>query len=113
MNTDLERLRQDHRPVFLSWLTRRDETGLRQAYELGRKALECSIGLLDLVRIHNEAYLDIMRSSRTVEDASAVAAGAAEFLIELVAPFEMARRGFLDLASSAAPSSHPTETRQR
>jgi len=100
---DLERLRRNHRPAFLAWLSRRDEAGLRSAYELGRDAMQHSVGVLDLVRVHNEALLDVMSTARSAEEAREVARLAADYLVELLAPFEMARRGFMDLGPGRGP----------
>ena len=94
---DVERLRRDYTPVFLQYLTRRDEAGLRSAYELGRDAMQRSVGLLEVVRIHNEAYLEVVATLREVDEAQELARSASAFLLELVAAFEMAQRGFMDL----------------
>jgi hypothetical protein len=101
---ELDRLRRNVRPALLSWLAKGDEWSLRRAYELGRDALSCSVGLLDVVRVHEEVQLEVMRSATDVPQACDIAAGATAFLIEMAAPFEMARRGFMDLASPAAPA---------
>jgi hypothetical protein len=97
MSDELERLRRDHRPSLLAWLSRGDEAGRRSAYELGREAMRNSIGILDLVRLHNDAVLEVLRSVRSAEEARGVSEAAGEYLLELVSPFEMARRGFMDL----------------
>ena len=93
---DLARLRRDYAPVFLRYLTRQDEAGLESAYELGREAMRRSIGLLEVVRVHNEAYLDVVVTVRDVDEAQQVAQSASAFLLELIAAFEMAQRGFME-----------------
>lgn len=94
---DIARLRRDYVPLFLRYLSHQDETGLRAAYELGREAMRGSVGLLEVVRIHNETYLDVMRTIRDVDEANNVSRASSTFLLELVASFEIAQRGFMDL----------------
>ena len=97
VSAELVRLRRDYTPVFLKFLTTRDETGLRAAYELGREAARRSLGLVDLLRVHNETYLEVVGTVTTVEEAREVAAAASTVLMELVAAFDMTQRGFMDL----------------
>jgi hypothetical protein len=49
----LARLRLDYRSAFVGYLSRRSETQLNSAYEIGRTAILVGVGLLDLVQIHN------------------------------------------------------------
>lgn len=93
----LDRFRRDHIPSFLAYLTRRDEAGRRSAYELGRWAMHDSIGLLEVVRVHNEAAVSVMSTAKDAAGSVEVASAAAEFLLELLSPFEMAQRGFMDV----------------
>ncbi|MBA2463632.1 MAG: hypothetical protein H0V42_01475 [Nocardioidaceae bacterium] len=88
-------LRQDYTPQFLAYLTRQDEVGLRKAYELGRNAMRRSVGLLDLVRVHNEVLLEVMATTKTPESAQDMARAASAFLMEALGSFEMAQRGFM------------------
>ena len=85
-------LRRDYRPPFLRYLTRQDEAGLRSAYELGRQAIIRNVGLLALVRIHNDVFLEVLATARTPEAAEDIAHAACCFLIEALAPFEMTQR---------------------
>ena len=88
-------LRRDYRPPFLSYLTRLDEQGLTAAYDLGRRALHRGIGLLDLVRVHEEVYVEVVASARDLAEAEGLARAASTFLLEALAPFEMTQRGFM------------------
>lgn len=90
------RLRLDYAPVLLRHLTRQDESGLQAAYELGRGAMRDSVGLLEVVRVHNEAFLDVHASARDLEESRRTARAAATLLLELVAAFEMTQRGFME-----------------
>ena len=88
-------LLRDYRPVFLSYLTRLDEHGLTAAYELGRRTMLRRLGLLDLVRVHNEVYVEVVADARTLDEAQGLARSASAFLLEALAPFEMTQRGFM------------------
>lgn len=87
-------LRRDYVPPFLAYLAHRDEAGLGAAYELGRRALRQAVGVLVLVRIHEEVLLDVLRTTRTAAEATEMAEAASAFLFEAVAPFEMTQRLF-------------------
>jgi hypothetical protein len=88
-------LRRDYRPPFLSYLTNLDERGLAAAYELGRRTMLRRLGLLDLVRVHNEVYVEVVSDARTLGEAQDLARAASAFLLEALAPFEMTQRGFM------------------
>lgn len=88
-------LRRDYAPPFLAYLAHENEAGLRSAYELGRQAMSQSIGLLGLVRVHNDVFLDVMRTAQTPKAAEDIARAASEFLFEALAPFEMMQRRVL------------------
>jgi hypothetical protein len=94
--SDLPAFRRDYTPAFLAYLVREDEAGRRAAYELGRLAMGGGVGLLGLVTVHNEVFLDVIEKERTAESAVQLARAASTFLIEALAPFEMTQRGFMD-----------------
>jgi hypothetical protein len=94
---EVSRLRRDYVPLLLRYLANEDEAGLHAAYELGREAMRRSIGLLEVVRVHNDTYLEVMGTVRGVDEANKVARAASTFLLELIAAFEMAQRGFMDV----------------
>lgn len=92
MDDRIERLQRDYRPAFLAHLSRRDETGLRAAYELGRGAMADGIGLLEIVQVHHEVFLRAVTEVRHVDELPGLVEPAAAFLIEALAPFELTRR---------------------
>lgn len=93
----LTRLRLDYAPLLLRYLTEQDESGLQSAYYLGRNAMRESVGLLEVVRVHNEALLDVLATVKDTDEARAVARSASVILIDLVASFEMTQRGFMEI----------------
>jgi hypothetical protein len=102
VNDTLTRLRLDYRSAFLGYLSQRSETQLRRAYEIGRGAILTGVGLLDLAQIHNEVTLDLLRASPDGQDRLDIAETAAAFLLEVLAPFDMAQRAFLERTRGSA-----------
>jgi len=103
----LARFRLDYAPLMLRYLAQRDETGLQAAYELGRRAMRDSLGLLDVVRVHNDLLLDVLATARDAGEGRELAEAAGTLLIDLVAAFEMAQRGFMDARRTGATSPPP------
>jgi len=106
----LQALRRDYTPPFLSYLTNRDETGLGAAYELGRRAMRSGVGLLDFVRVHNAVVADVLSTARTVPAAADLTHAAGLFLLEGLASFEMAQRGFMEIGVRPEPGAAPDAT---
>lgn len=95
MTDPLARLRLDYRSAFVGYLSRRGETQLASAYELGRAALVGRVSVLDLVQVHNAVTLGLVREAAGAGERLEVAEAAAAFLVEVLAASEMARGGFL------------------
>lgn len=78
------------------YLALADESGLWRAYQLGREALQSGLGLIDLVLLHlrvqDERLGDAMTPARALREVDAK--GAADFLLEALAPYEMAQAVF-------------------
>jgi ANTAR domain/Phosphoserine phosphatase RsbU, N-terminal domain len=96
-----ERFRRDYAPVFLQYLSDGGEQGRRAAYELGRRAIGEQLSVLDLARIHHAMLLEVLRTHRTSGELEHIAQAASEFLVEVLAVFEMTQRGFAELLSTA------------
>ncbi len=92
--TELEALRRDYRVALLRYLPRGDEAASMAGYEIGRGAVTGGVGLLELVRIHQEIAADVLRDTRP-EHRLDVAGSAGEFLLEVLAAFDMTQRGLL------------------
>jgi PAS domain S-box-containing protein len=73
-----------------TYLGARDEDSLAVGHELGRRALEEQISMLDIVEHHVELVLELSKDVRV--DAPV----ALEFLLQTLAPLDVATRGFLD-----------------
>jgi MarR-like DNA-binding transcriptional regulator SgrR of sgrS sRNA len=96
-----ERFRRDYAPTFLQYLSQRSEPGRRAAYELGRRAITEQLSVLDLTRIHHGMLLAVLRTHRTPRELEHIAQAASEFLVEVLAVFEMTQRGFAELLATA------------
>ncbi|MDZ5662248.1 hypothetical protein HN031_15310 [Nocardioides sp. zg-1308] len=103
MTDPLQRFRLDYAPLLLRHLAQRDESGLQAAYQLGRRAMQESVGLLDVVRVHNDLFLEVLTTARRVDEAAELAGAASTLLIDLVASFEVAQRGFMDTRLTVEP----------
>ena len=96
MSDPLVRFRLDYTPLMLRYLSQRDETSLGLAYELGRDAMGDSIGLLDVVRIHHEIFLDVLATARDTDEAQSIARAASALVMDLIASFEMSHRAITE-----------------
>jgi Phosphoserine phosphatase RsbU, N-terminal domain len=93
--TDLEDLRRDYRVALLRYLPRGDESASTAGYEIGRAAMTTGVGLLDLVRIHQDLVGEVLEDSRP-EERLEVVRTAGEFLLEVLSTFDMIHRGLLE-----------------
>ncbi len=66
----------------------------QEAYELGRAALGLELGVLDMVRIHQEALAWRKLPSPAAKVPARELKAAETFLVESLSPFEAAHRGF-------------------
>jgi Phosphoserine phosphatase RsbU, N-terminal domain len=93
--TDLQGLTRDYRVALLRYLPKGDEAASTVGYEIGRGAVTGGVGLLELVRIHQEIVVEVLEDSRP-EQRLDVAGSAGEFLLEVLGAFEMTQRSLLD-----------------
>ena len=93
--TSREDLERNYRIGLLRYLPRREEAALTSGYELGRAAVQDGTSLLDLVQVHHEVFLEVLRDTPP-DDLARVTSAAAEFLLEVLATYDMASRGPLE-----------------
>ena len=91
----LEDLTRDYRVAFLHYLPRHEEAALARGYELGRSAVAQGLSILELARVHHEVFLEVLRGTPP-EELTAVATAASEFFLEVLAPYDMTQRAFLE-----------------
>src|ERR1041384_2426111 len=81
----------EYQAALREYLSRAGESGLHRAYELGRKAIEENLSILDVAAIQHELLTELAGSEA---GARWQLDRASEFFIESLSPFEMTRRGF-------------------
>lgn len=83
-----EALRRDYRVAFLRYLSSRDEVPLTIAYELGRRAVEERLSILELSKIHHDTFRLVLHDGRPAE-LDGVVQAASEFFLEVLATYHM------------------------
>jgi hypothetical protein len=96
-----------YRAALLDYLLGNGETALVRAYDLGRRALEDGLGLMQVLRAHQRAVDAVLESTHTVKESLSRLKAAEVFLMETLSPFEMTYRGYVSLVQD------PHEKRNR
>jgi Phosphoserine phosphatase RsbU, N-terminal domain len=86
----LDDLRLDYRAAFLRYLARREEAVLNAGYELGRSSLAAGISILELVRVHHDVLVGVLRDTPSAEVPD-VAEAASDLLLEVLASYAMSQ----------------------
>lgn len=86
-----------YRAALLDYLLGNGETGLSNAYDLGRSAINEDFGLLQILRAHQRAVNGVLESTHTTDESLKRLKHAEAFLMETLSPFEMAYRGYVAL----------------
>jgi Phosphoserine phosphatase RsbU, N-terminal domain len=86
-----------YRAAMLDYLLGSGETALVRAYDLGRRALDEGLGLLQVLRAHQRAVDAVLESTHTVKESLSRLKAAEVFLMETLSPFEMTYRGYVAL----------------
>jgi signal transduction histidine kinase len=92
----LEDFEEQYRSALREYLTKGDELALGRGYELGRCALEEQFSVVELVTLHHQAVLELVRHAENGKQKEEWLRAGAAFLAECVSPYEMAHRGFQD-----------------
>ena len=86
----------EYRHALATYAASGEEEHVQAAYELGRSALNAGLGVLDMVRLHQEALLTLVASTAAPVATVRLAKAVETFLMEALSPFEAAHRGFRD-----------------
>jgi signal transduction histidine kinase len=89
-----------YRSALFEYAERRGETALRQAYELGRRAIEEGKSLIEIGSLYHEALLELANEAGIPDQRAAFLRAGAVFLAESLSPYEMAHRGFQDAVNA-------------
>ncbi|UXA06902.1 SpoIIE family protein phosphatase [Mycobacterium sp. SMC-2] len=88
--SDHDEFHAQYAAALRSYLRERDQDSLAVAYELGRRALQEQVSLLEIVERHVHLILALSQDVRI--DAPI----GLEFLLQMLVPLDIATRGFLD-----------------
>ena len=88
---DVEDVTLDYRVAFQRFLPRRSEAALTDGYDLGRRAIVQGVSLLELVRVHHLVLAEVLDDTPH-EEVTHVTAAASDFLLEVLATFDMTHR---------------------
>jgi len=91
-SSQAEHLGAAYQLALRDFLSAPSETALAQAYDLGRRALDQGLGVVDWATVHAEALTEVDRSA--VPDDWLAHANA--FFLESLSPFEMTQRGYAE-----------------
>jgi len=92
----LENFEEEYRSGLCGYAAAGGEMALGRAYELGRRALEEQVSVVELASLHHQVLIDLIRTSENEQHKEQLLRSSAEFLSECVSPYEMAHRGFQD-----------------
>ena len=88
--TETDDFRAHYRAALRTYLSARDQDSLAIGHELGRRALQEQVSMLDIVEHHARLILELSQDFRV--DAPV----GLEFLLQTLAPLDIATRGFVD-----------------
>lgn len=86
--------------ALLDYLLCNNESGLAQAYDLGRSGLDAGSGLLQILEVHEKAVWMILNSASLDEPTRQRVESSAKFLTEALSPFGMASDGYRALVKT-------------
>src|SRR5437879_11267739 len=91
-----ENFEEEYSSALRSYAAERGELALGRAYELGRRALEEQLSVVELAALHHQAMIGLMGGAEGEQRKEELLRVSAEFLAECVSPYEMAHRGLQD-----------------
>ncbi|HXE41853.1 MAG TPA: PAS domain S-box protein [Candidatus Baltobacteraceae bacterium] len=77
-----------------NFLANRGEASLERAYKLGREAVAAKVGLLNIVRIYQDALEKLIQPASSIKTRQKIRKAAETFFLESLSPFEATQRGF-------------------
>ena len=98
----LDDLTRNYRAAFLRYLPRQEESALTSAYSIGRAAMAEGVSLLELARVHHEVLLEVLPDTPP-EEMARLSGAASDFLLEVLATYDMTQRGLLGTEGSPGP----------
>lgn len=82
-------LTRDYRVALLRFVSTGSEEARTTGYDIGRRAVESSVSLLDLGRVHHEILIEAIGDS-PAEEHLAVARAASDFFLDVLSAYDLA-----------------------
>ena len=92
MKAELSNLETEYTAALQEHLANPGEAILHRAYELGRKALDDGLGVLEIAVLYHKAIVKVLSGPLRSEESSQLIKSAENFFVESLAPFEMTHR---------------------
>jgi Phosphoserine phosphatase RsbU, N-terminal domain len=103
-----------YRAALLDYLLGSGEAALARAYDLGRTAIDEGMGLLPILRAHQEAIQAVLQPTLSSPESLKRLTDAEDFLMEILSSFEMTYRGYVALLEGqGAPRDRPLSAQRR
>ena len=102
MATTITDLTRDYRAALLRFLRAQAEDARATGYDIGRRAVEDGVGLLDLAQVHHRILVEVMEQTAP-EDCVDVARAASEFFLDVLSTFDMTHRGLREERATRSP----------
>ncbi|MFI5251264.1 MAG: PAS domain S-box protein [Bacteroidota bacterium] len=94
----------EYKAALTAYLEGGGESSLRWAYEFGRRALVEELRSIDLIAMHEQAFKEMLQSTRSVHECAELLPRASDFLLESLSPFELTFRGYRDALNTLQQS---------
>jgi signal transduction histidine kinase len=91
LSNDLEAM---YVAALQDYLRQNDESCLHRAYELGRRAVRENRSLLEMIELHQRAFLGFLARSVSLAESARVVEASGLFLREAISPYEMTNRAY-------------------
>jgi signal transduction histidine kinase len=87
---------EEYRSAFAEYAQRGGEAALGRAYELGRRSITDKKSLMEIASLHHQALHAMLADAQGASRHQELLTAAADFLAEVLSPYEMAHRGVQD-----------------
>jgi signal transduction histidine kinase len=87
---------EEYHSAFGEYAERGGEAALGRAYELGRRAISEKKSLMEIASMHHQALHGMLADAQGAVRHRKLLTAAADFLAEILSPYEMAHRGVQD-----------------
>lgn len=94
MKASQRELTRQYESALRTYLEKKDDVALEEAYELGRRALRLEMSLIEMVTLHCEAFNCSLPKLPEAGDTSGAMKASERFLIETLTPYEMTISGY-------------------